>query len=186
MQINETLPEISLEGYQNGQITKFDLSKTRGKWLVLVFYPADFTFICPTELEEIADLYPEFQKEDAEIMSVSTDTAFVHKAWHDHSKSINKVKFPMLADPTGQLCKALNTYIASGGLSLRGSFIFNPEGLLKTLEIHDNSVGRSAEELLRKLQACKFTHENPGLVCPASWKKGAKSLKPGVDLIGKI
>ena len=119
-------------------------------------------------------------------MSVSTDTAFVHKAWHDHSPSIKKIKFPMLADPTGKLCKALGTYIEDEGLSLRGSFIIDPEGNLKAYELHDNSIGRSATELLRKLQAAKFVKEHPGEVCPAKWKPGSKTLKPGVDLVGKI
>jgi len=186
IKIGEKLPSLSLEAFQNNQINTINLDDTKGKYLVLIFYPADFTFICPTELAEAADLYEDFKKEGAELMSVSTDTAFVHKAWHDNSESIKKIKYPMLADPTGQLCRALGTLIESEGLSLRGSFIFDPQGNLKCYELHDNSIGRSAMELLRKLQAAKFTDENPGLVCPASWKPGKGTLKPGVDLIGKI
>jgi len=184
--IGDQLPSMQLDAYHKNDISKVNLDETRGKWLVLIFYPADFTFICPTELAEAADLYQDFQKEGAEVMSVSTDTAFVHKAWADNSESIKKIKYPMLADPTGELCRNLGTLIETEGLSLRGSFIFDPEGNLKCYELHDNSIGRSATELLRKLQAAKFTMENPGLVCPASWQPGKGTLKPGVDLIGKI
>ena len=133
MKIGEQIPDFELNAYYEGELKKIKLSKYKGKWLILIFYPADYTFICPTELEETAELYPQFQKEGAEVMSVSTDTAFVHKAWHDHSPSIKKIKFPMLADPTGSLCKAFGTYIESEGLSLRGSFIIDPEGTLKTI-----------------------------------------------------
>ena len=151
-----------------------------------MFYPADFTFICPTELEEAANLYDQFKKENAEIISVSTDTVFVHKAWHDNSQAIKKVKYPMAADPTGKICREFGTYIESEGLSLRGSFIVDPDGILKAVDIHDNSIGRCAEEILRKLQAAKFVSENKGEVCPASWKPGKKTLRPGLDLVGKI
>jgi len=186
IKINEKIPDFELNAYYENELKKINLADYRGKWLILIFYPADYTFICPTELEEAAELYEQFKKEGAEVMSVSTDTAFVHKAWHDHSPSIKKIKFPMLADPTGKLCKALGTYIEDEGLSLRGSFIIDPEGNLKAYELHDNSIGRSATELLRKLQAAKFVKEHPGEVCPAKWKPGSKTLKPGVDLVGKI
>ena len=187
--INEKIPDVTLEAFQGNQIKKITLSKYRGKWLVLIFYPGDFTFICPTELEEAAMLYPEFKKLGAEVISVSTDSIHVHKAWHDTSPAIKKVKFPMLADPTGKLSKAFGTYIENGfdeGRSLRGTFIFDPDGVLKTIEIHDNAIGRSGAELLRKLQAAKFVREHKGLVCPASWEPGKKNLKPGLDLVGKI
>ena len=177
---------MELEVFQNEEIKKINTSSFKGKWTVLVFYPADFTFICPTELEELADLYEKFQAEGAEILSVSTDTAFTHKAWHDKSPAIAKIKFPMVADTTGKLCKSFGTYIDEDGLSLRGSFIIDPEGKLKVMEMNDNSVGRNAKELLRKLKAAKFVSENKGLVCPASWEPGKDTLKPGVDLIGKI
>ena len=186
IKINQTIPDLELEAFHNGEIEKIKLSEHRGKWLILIFYPADFTFICPTELGEIADHYEEFKKLDAEVMSVSTDTAFVHKAWHDNSPTIKKIKFPMLADPTGKLCREFGTYIEDEGLSLRGTFIINPDGVLKAFEIHDNSIGRSAKELLRKLQAAKFVREHAGEVCPASWEPGKETLKPGLDLVGKI
>lgn len=184
--IGSKLPEMELEVFQNNEIQKIKLGDYRGRWLILFFYPADFTFICPTELEELAGLYEEFKKEGAEILSVSTDTAFAHKAWHDNSPAISKVSFPMAADPTGKLCGALGTYLEDEGLSLRGSFIVDPEGVIRAMELHDNSIGRSAKELLRKLQAAIFISEHKGLVCPASWKPGEKTLEPGVDLVGKI
>ena len=186
IKINEKIPDMQIEVFHNGKIKKINLSDFRGKWLVLVFYPADFTFICPTELEEMAEKYDEFKKNNAEVMSVSTDTAFVHKAWHDNSPSIKKIKYPMAADPTGKLCKTFGTYIEEEGLSLRGTFIISPDGVLKAFEIHDNSIGRSADEILRKLQAAKYVSEHKGEVCPASWRPGKKTLKPSIDLVGKI
>ena len=186
LQIGDSVPSLSLEIYHNEQTKTINLSDFLGKWLVLIFYPADFTFICPTELQEAAELYGQFQQAGAEIVSVSTDTVFVHKAWHDHSTAISKIRYPMAADPTGTLCKTFGTYIEDEGLSLRGSFIINPEGKLVTMEINDNSVGRSATELLRKLQAAKYVAEADGEVCPASWQPGKATLKPGLDLVGKI
>lgn len=186
VRIGDVIPDFELDVYHNDDIKKIKLSESRGKWLVLIFYPADFTFICPTELEEAAMAYEQFKQLGADVMSVSTDTVYVHKAWHDQSPAIKKIAFPMVADPTGQLCRAFGTYIEPAGLSLRGSFIIDPDGVLKVYEMHDNSVGRSTSELLRKLQAARFVRENTGEVCPASWKPGAKTLKPGLDLVGKI
>ncbi len=186
VKIGQNIPEMQLEAFHNEEIKKMNLASLKGKWVVLIFYPADFTFVCPTELEEAAGLYAEFQKLGAEVMSVSTDTVFVHKAWHDNSPAIKKIQFPMIADPTGKLCREMGTYIDEEGLSLRGSFIFDPDGVLKTMEIHDNSIGRSAAELLRKLQAAIFVREHKGEVCPASWSPGKKTLKPGLDLVGRI
>ena len=186
IEINQLAPIFTAEAYQENQIKKISLENYRGKWIVLFFYPADFTFICPTELKEMAEKYEEFQKLGAEVISISTDTVFTHKAWHDSSEAIKQIKFPMLADPTGSISKAYGTYIYEEGLALRGSFIIDPDGILKTIEIHDNSIGRSADELLRKLQAAKFTKENGGEVCPANWKPGKETLKPGLDLVGKI
>ena len=184
--IGAEIPDFEVEAYHQGEVKKIKLSDYRGKWLCLVFYPADFTFVCPTELEDAAKLYPEFQQANAEILSVSTDTVFVHKAWHDASEAIGKVDYPMVADPTGKLCRAFGTYIEDAGLSLRGSFVIDPAGILKTIEIHDNSIGRSAKELLRKLQAAQFVAEHGDQVCPANWEPGADTLKPGLDLVGKI
>ncbi len=186
IKIGQKIPDFTLEAYHQDKIKKIKLSDYKGRWLVLLFYPADFTFICPTELAEAAQYYNEFQKLGAEIISVSTDTVFTHKAWHDESPAIGKIRYPMLADPTGKICREFGTYIEEEGLSLRGTFIIDPDGVLKTLDVHDNSIGRSTKEILRKLQAAKFVREHKGLVCPASWEPGKKTLKPGLKLVGKI
>jgi len=192
IKIGEKIQDMAFEVFQastpkdEGKISKVKLSDYKNKWVVLLFYPADFTFVCPTELEDAANHYKEFEKLGAEIISVSTDTAFVHKAWHDTSEAIKKITYPMAADPTGKLCKYFDTYIEEEGLSFRASFIIDPDGVLKSAEIHDNSIGRNIKEILRKLQASKFVREHKGLVCPASWEPGKDTLKPGVKLIGKI
>lgn len=184
--IGQQIPDFSFEYFQNEQFKKASLSDYRKKWLVLMFYPADFTFVCPTELSEAASKYNEYKKLGAEIISFSTDTVYVHKAWHDESPVIKSITYPMGADPTGNICRAFGTYIESEGLSLRGTFIIDPEGVLKAMDIHDNSIGRNSDEILRKLQASIYVREHKGEVCPASWKPGAKTLRPGVDLVGKI
>lgn len=184
--IGQKVTDFEVSCYQNNDIKKIKLSDLKGKWVVLLFYPADFTFVCPTELEEAANLYADFQKAGAEVISVSTDTVYTHKAWHDVSPAIKKISYPMAADPTGNLCREFGTYIDEAGLSLRGTFIIDPDGVLKSADIHDNSIGRSGAEILRKVQAAKFVRENKGEVCPASWKPGSKTLKPGLDLVGKI
>jgi len=184
--IGTSLPEMNVEIFHENNIKKVHLSDYKGKWLILFFYPADFTFVCPTELQEMAELHAKFQEMNTEILSVSTDTAFVHKAWYDNSPAIGTVKFPMAADPTGKLCRALGTYIPEEGLSYRASFVVDPEGVIKAYEMHDNSIGRSAAELLRKVQAAQYVAEHDGQVCPAKWAPGADTLTPGVDLVGKI
>jgi len=184
--INNPAPEFTTQAFVNGEVKKVSLKDYKGKWVALVFYPADFTFICPTELGDLADHYEVIKKLNCEVLSCSTDTVFVHKAWHDNSPTIKKITFPMLADPTGSICKAYGTYIESEGLALRGTFLIDPDGILKAFEIHDNSIGRSSEELTRKIQAAEFVRAHGGEVCPANWKPGAKTLKPGMDLVGKI
>src|SRR3989338_148156 len=184
--INQKAPDFTEEAFIEKEIKKTSLSDYRGKWVVLFFYPADFTFICPTELGELADNYKQIKSLGAEIISVSTDTAFVHKAWHDNSPTIAKINFPMLADPAQSVCRAYETLIEEEGLSLRATFVIDPDGIVRAFEFHSNNIGRSIEELIRKIQAAKFVREHKGLVCPINWKPGAKTLKPGVDLIGKI
>ena len=184
--INQPAPKFTAEAFHNNKFTKVNLEDYKGKWVVLVFYPADFTFICPTELGGLADNYEAFQNLGVELLSVSTDTTFVHKAWFDNSETIKKVKFPMVADPTGKICRDYGTYITGEGLSLRGTFIINPEGILKAYELHDNSIGRSSTELLRKIQAAQYVAEHGDEVCPMNWKPGESTLKPGIDLVGKI
>ena len=184
--VGQKIPDFEVDVFHNDEVKKVKLTDYKGKWLVLIFYPADFTFVCPTELEEAAELYGEFQKAGAEVLSVSTDTAYVHKAWHDISPAIKKVKYPMIADPTGKLCKEFGTYIDEAGLSLRATFIIDPDGVIKYSEIHDNSIGRNTKEILRKLQALEYVREHKGEVCPASWQPGKKTLKPSLELVGKI
>ncbi len=184
--IGQTIADLSMDVYHENAIKTVKLADYSGKWVVLFFYPADFTFVCPTELEDMADHYEELKKMNVEVISVSTDTAFVHKAWHDNSPSIKKIMFPMAADPTGKICREFGVYIDGEGLALRGTFIINPEGVLKAYEVNDNSIGRNAEELVRKLQAAQYVAEHGGEVCPAKWKPGNKTLKPGLDLVGKI
>ena len=184
--IGQPVPDCTFEIFHNEAIQKVRLSDYRKKWLVLFFYPADFTFICPTELEEMAHQYGKITSAGAEVVSVSTDTVFVHKAWHDNSPAIKKITFPMAADPTAELCKAFGTYIHHQGVSLRGTFIIDPESVLRAYEINDNSIGRSASELIRKLTAAQYVATHAGEVCPASWQPGNETLKPGLDLVGKI
>ncbi len=164
-------------------VTKKDIL---GKWGVFFFYPADFSFVCPTELEDLADLYEEFQKTGCESYAVSCDTHFVHKAWHDASDRIKKICYPMLADPTHALAKDFEVYIKSDGLAERGSFIVNPEGRITAYEVTAGNVGRNAEELLRRVKASQFVAEHGDEVCPAKWKPGDETLKPSLDLVGRL
>ena len=186
LEINAKAPLFEAQAYHDEEVKTIKLSDYKGKWVVLVFYPADFTFICPTELGDLADKYEQFKEIGVEILSISTDTVFVHKAWHDTSETIAKIKFPMLADPAGEMCNNYGTLIPSEGLSLRGTFIIDPDGVLKAFEMHDNSIGRSSTELLRKIKAAQFVREHGGEVCPANWEPGKETLKPGLDLVGKI
>lgn len=184
--LNTTFPEFKLQAYHDGKFVTVSNEDIKGKWAIFFFYPADFTFVCPTELVDMAEKYDQFKKMGVEVYSVSCDTHFVHKAWHDASESIKKIQYPMLADPTAVLGRALGVYIESEGLDYRGTFVVNPEGLIKLIEINDNSIGRNAEELLRKVEAAQFVAAHPGDVCPAKWKEGADVLKPSIDLVGKI
>ena len=188
------VPDFEFEAYHQGVIKAMTLSQLRGKWTVLVFYPADFTFICPTELEELAKLHSKFQALNAEIISVSSDTVYTHKAWHDASPGIRKISYPMAADPSGKLAYAFGVLIEGGetiftpdeGLALRGTFIIDPAGTLRAMEINDNSIGRKGSETLRKLQAAQYVETHKGKVCPASWEPGDDTLEPGLDLVGKL
>jgi len=184
--INKPAPVFTAKAFHNQEINNINLKDYLGRWVILFFYPADFTFVCPTELGDLAERYEEFKQKKVEILSISTDTAFVHKAWHDGSDTIKKIKYPMVADPTGKICQAYGTYLPEEGISLRGTFIIDPDGILKAYEINDNSIGRSSRELLRKIEAAKFVREHGDKVCPANWEPGKESLKPGLDLIGKI
>ncbi len=184
--INTQVKPFVTTAYHNGVFQTVTEADLKGKWSVVFFYPADFTFVCPTELGDLADTYAEFQKLGVEIYSVSTDTHFTHKAWHDASDTIKKIQYPMLGDPTGAITRNFGVMIEEEGLALRGTFVINPEGLIKVEEIHDLGIGRDASELLRKVQAAQYIAEHPGEVCPAKWTPGAQTLAPSLDLIGKI
>ncbi len=184
--INTKITDFSVQAYVNGEFKTVTQNDLKGKWSIFFFYPADFTFVCPTELGDMADKYSEFQKMGVEVYSVSTDTHFAHKAWADASDTVKKIKYPMLADPTGHLTRAFGVHIEEAGLAYRGTFLVNPEGQIKLAEIQDNGIGRNADELFRKTQAAQFIAKNPSEVCPAKWTPGAKTLKPGLDLVGKI
>ena len=184
--IGKEISDFTVQAYAGGAFREVKKSDVLGKWAVFFFYPADFTFVCPTELEDLADKYEDFKSAGCEIYSVSCDSHFVHKAWHDASESIRKIRFPMLADPTGALCRAFGVMIEEDGMAYRGTFLVNPEGRIKLAEIQDNNIGRNADELLRKVEAAQFVATHDGEVCPAKWKKGAATLKPSIDLVGKI
>ena len=184
--INREIVDFSVQAYVNGEFKKVSKENVLGKWSVFFFYPADFTFVCPTELEDLANKYEEFQKIGCEIYSVSCDTHYVHKAWHDASKTIQKINYPMLADPTGVLARGFDVMIEEDGLAERGSFIVNPEGKIVAYEVIAGNVGKNADELFRRVQASQFVAEHGDQVCPAKWQPGAKTLKPSLDLVGLI
>jgi peroxiredoxin (alkyl hydroperoxide reductase subunit C) len=184
--INTTIKPFKAQAYHAGKFVEVTDADVKGKWSIFFFYPADFTFVCPTELGDLADLYPEFKKLGVECYSVSTDTHFVHKAWADASDTIKKINYPMIGDPTGAITRAFDVMIEEEGLALRGTFVCDPDGVIKVAEIHDLGIGRDAKELLRKVQAAQYVASHPGEVCPAKWTPGEKTLAPSLDLVGKI
>ena len=184
--INAKVPEFKVQAYHNGEFKEVTNKDIEGKWAIFFFYPADFTFVCPTELEDLQSKYAQLKEMGVEVYSVSTDSHFVHKAWHDTSERIRKIEYPMLADPTGLLARAFGVMIEEDGMAYRGTFVVNPEGLVKIVEINDNNIGRNADELVRKVEAAQFVAAHPGDVCPAKWKKGAETLQPSIDLVGKL
>ena len=183
--INTEIKPFKAQAYKNGQFVEVSDADLKGKWSVVVFYPADFTFVCPTELEDLAENYEEFQKFGVEVYSVSTDTHFSHKAWHDTSEAIGKIKYTMIGDPTHEISKNFDI-LRPAGLADRGTFIIDPQGVIQGIEITAEGIGRDAKELLRKVKAAIYVANHPGEVCPAKWKEGAETLKPSLDLVGKI
>jgi peroxiredoxin (alkyl hydroperoxide reductase subunit C) len=195
VKVGHPVPDFEFEVYHDEKVKKARFSDYKERWVVLFFYPADFTFVCPTELEELVGLYGDFKKLEAEVISMSADTVFTHKAWHDTSPSIKKIEFPMGVDLVGRVSRAFGVmieiegleHVEDEGLSLRGTFIIDPDGVVRTAEIHDNGIGRSGKELLRKLQAAQFVRTHGGQVCPAEWNPGDDTLKGGdLNLVGKI
>jgi len=184
--INTEIKPFKATAYQNGEFIEVSDANLKGKWSVVVFYPADFTFVCPTELEDLAENYAEFQKLGVEVYSVSTDTHFSHKAWHDTSDAIGKIKYPMIGDPSGTITNNFEVMRPGIGLADRGTFIIDPAGVIQSVEITAEGIGRDAKELLRKVKAAQYVAAHPGEVCPAKWKEGEKTLAPSLDLVGKI
>ena len=184
--INKEVVEFTVQAYVGNEFKTVTKDDILGKWSVFFFYPADFTFVCPTELEDLANKYEDFKNIGCEIYSVSCDTHFVHKAWHDASKTIQKIQYPMLADPTGVLARGFDVMIEEDGMAERGSFIVNPEGKIVAYEVTAGNVGRNADELFRRVQASQFVAEHGDQVCPAKWQPGAETLKPSLDLVGLI
>lgn len=184
--IGKEIPDFKVDVYHSGDFKEVSKKDIKGKWSVFFFYPADFTFVCPTELGDLSDHYETFKKIGCEVYSVSEDTHFVHKAWADASETVKRIKYPMIGDPNGFLAKFFGVLVENEGKTLRGSFVVDPDCIIRAYEVHDMGIGRNAEELIRKVEAAKFVREHGDQVCPANWKPGAKTLKPGIDLVGKI
>ncbi|PKU23294.1 alkyl hydroperoxide reductase subunit C [Telmatospirillum siberiense] len=184
--INTQIKPFTADAFKSGAFIKVSDTDLKGKWSVFFFYPADFTFVCPTELEDLADNYAEFKKIGVEIYSVSTDTHFAHKAWHDTSDAVGKIGYTMVGDPTGTISRNFEVLIEEAGLADRGTFVVDPDGKIQIVEINAGGVGRDASELLRKIKAAQYVAAHPGEVCPAKWKEGEKTLAPSLDLVGKI
>ncbi|GAB2182204.1 alkyl hydroperoxide reductase subunit C [Denitratisoma sp. agr-D3] len=184
--INSEVKPFTAQAFHNGKFISVSDADLKGKWSVVFFYPADFTFVCPTELGDLADNYAEFKKLGVEIYGVSTDTHFTHKAWHDTSDTIGKIQFPMVGDPTGTITRNFGVMIEEAGLADRGTFVIDPAGKIQIIEINAGGVGRDASELLRKVKAAQYVANHPGEVCPAKWKEGDATLAPSLDLVGKI
>ncbi len=184
--INTEVKPFKATAYLNGEFIDVTEADLKGQWSIFFFYPADFTFVCPTELGDLADNYEAFKKLGVEIYSVSTDTHFTHKAWHDSSETIGKLQYPMIADPTLQISRNFEVLIEEAGLAERGTFVVDPDGKIQIVEINAGNIGRNAEELLRKVKAAQYVRENPNEVCADKWKEGEETLAPSLDLVGKI
>ena len=184
--INTEVQPFKANAFKNGEFITVTEADLKGKWSVLIFMPAAFTFNCPTEIEDAADHYAEFEKAGAQVFIVTTDTHFSHKVWHETSPAVGKAKFALVGDPTHALSNAFDVLIPEEGLALRGTFVINPDGVIKTMEVHDNAIARDVTETVRKLQAAQYVANHDGEVCPAKWKEGQKTLKPSLDLVGKI
>ncbi|MBL4666561.1 MAG: peroxiredoxin [Sneathiella sp.] len=184
--INQEIPEFTTEAFHNGEFKTISSEDTKGKWSIFMFYPADFTFVCPTELEDMANHYEELQGLGVEVYAVSTDTHFSHAAWHGSSAAIGKIKYPMLGDATHVISRGFDVLIEDAGQALRGTFLVNPEGIVKVSEVHDLGIGRSAKDMVRKVKAAQYVATHDGEVCPAAWEEGEATLTPSLDLVGKI
>lgn len=184
--IGKVVEPFVAHAYHNGEFITVSDENFKGKWNVVCFYPADFTFVCPTELEDLQNQYATLKALGAEVYSVSTDTHFTHKAWHDHSEAIGTIEYIMIGDPSQKISRIFDVLDEEEGLANRGTFIIDPDGIVQAIEINADGIGRDASTLVDKIKAAKYVRENPGEVCPAKWKEGAETLKPSLDLVGKI
>ncbi|WP_156289331.1 alkyl hydroperoxide reductase subunit C [Oceanobacillus salinisoli] len=184
--IGKTVEEFTLQAYKNGDFIEVTDKDFKGHWSIVCFYPADFTFVCPTELEDLQEQYQELQSLGTEVFSVSADTHFVHKAWHDHSDAIGKITYTMIGDPSHKLINMFDVLREEEGVADRGTFIIDPDGVIQAAEINADGIGRDASTLVNKIKAAQYVREHPGEVCPAKWEEGSETLKPSLDLVGKI
>ena len=184
--IGSEIKPFTATAFKSGSFVVVSEHDLKGKWSVVFFYPADFTFVCPTELGDLADNYAEFTQLGVEIYAVSTDTHFTHKAWHDSSETIKKIQYVMVGDPTAAISRNFDVLIEEAGLADRGTFVIDPEGIIQIIEVNAGGVGRNAAELLRKVKAAQYVAAHPGEVCPAKWEEGEQTLAPSLDLVGKI
>lgn len=184
--IGKEILEFSAQAYVNETFVTVTQENLKGQWSIVCFYPADFTFVCPTELEDLQNQYDELKALGVEVYSVSTDTHFTHKAWHDSSDAIGKIKYTMIGDPAHVLSRNFDVLDENSGLADRGTFIIDPDGIVQAVEINAGGIGRDASILINKIKAAQYVRNNPKEVCPAKWQAGKETLKPGLDLVGKI
>ena len=184
--INTPIKPFKAQAFKNGDFIEVSDEDIKGKWAVFFFYPADFTFVCPTELGDLADHHEEFAARGVEVFSVSTDTHFTHKAWHDASDTIGKIQYTMIGDPTGAITRNFDVMREDMGLADRGTFVVDPDGVIQAMEITAEGIGRDAADLLRKVKAAQYIAAHPGEVCPAKWKEGEETLAPSLSLVGKL
>ncbi len=186
LKLNSIAPKFKANSFLNDEFKEISLDDYKGNFVVLFFYPTDFTFVCPTELEDMAEKYDELKLMGVEVLSISTDTHFIHAAWHETSPKVGKINFPMLADPSHEISNAYDVLRENEGVADRVTFVIDPDGIIKFMEAIDDRVGRNATELVRKIKAMIYSRKNPGRACPANWQSGDDTLKPGIDLIGKL
>jgi len=184
--IGSEVKPFSASAFHNGEFVDLTDANLRGKWSVVCFYPADFTFVCPTELEDLQNQYATLKALDVEVYSVSTDTHFTHKAWHVTSETIGKIEYVMIGDPSHVISRNFEVLNEQDGLADRGTFIIDPDGVIQTVEINAGGIGRDASTLVNKIKAAQYVRNNPGEVCPAKWEEGSATLTPSLDLVGKI